>query len=106
MAIAGSDVARAQECIAHALSTINGAELPLAAWRINVTAAELFDRTGDRGSAANHRELRRAVVLELANSLPVDEPLRHAFLSAGAVKNLFAFGESGRTQEGSVCDKV
>jgi tetratricopeptide (TPR) repeat protein len=65
VAIAGADIARAQECIARALST-------------------------------HHRELSRATILKLANSLPVDEPLRHTFISARAVENLFAGAHGGR----------
>jgi DNA-binding winged helix-turn-helix (wHTH) protein len=102
VAIAGADLARAEECIAHALSTINGAELPLAAWRVNATAAELFERTGDRRSAEHYRELSRITILKLANSLPVEEPLRHTFLSALAVKNLFAGAGWMITRDASV----
>ena len=103
VAMAGADVARVQECTGKALSTINGADLPLAAWRVNATAAELFERSGDLGSAEHHRELSRATILKLANSLPAEEPLRQIFLSAPAVKNVFA-GEqwtTGRVSQAS-----
>jgi hypothetical protein len=83
--MAGADVARAQECIGKAFSAINEADLPLATWRVHATAAELFGRSGDSGSAEHHRELGRVAILKLANSLPVDEPLRQTFLSAPAV---------------------
>jgi DNA-binding winged helix-turn-helix (wHTH) protein/tetratricopeptide (TPR) repeat protein len=85
VAMAGADVARAQECIGKAFSAINEADLPLATWRVHATAAELFGRSGDSGSAEHHRELGRVAILKLANSLPVDEPLRQTFLSAPAV---------------------
>ena len=91
VAIAGADVACAQGCIARAFSTMNGGgELPLAAWRVNATIGELLECMGDPGSAEHHRELSRATILKLADSLPAEEPLRQTFLSAAAVKNVFA----------------
>jgi tetratricopeptide (TPR) repeat protein len=89
VAIAGADVACAQRCIARAFSTMNGAgELPLAAWRVNATAGELLECIGNPGSAAHHRELCRAAILKLADSLPAEETLRQTFLSAAAAKNI------------------
>jgi hypothetical protein len=96
VAMAGLDVARAQACIGKALSAINEADLPLAAWRVNATAAEISERRGDHGSAKHHRELSRITILKLANSLPAEEPLRHTFLSAPAVRNVFADARDGR----------
>jgi ATP/maltotriose-dependent transcriptional regulator MalT len=93
VAMAGADVARAQACISKGLSTINEADLPLAAWRVHATAADLFGRSGDLGSAEHHRELGRVTILKLANSLPVDEPLQQIFLSAPAVTKLFGSGQ-------------
>jgi DNA-binding winged helix-turn-helix (wHTH) protein/tetratricopeptide (TPR) repeat protein len=96
VAMAGEDVVRAQECIDHALSTINGGEFPLAAWRVSATAAELFDRTGDQGSAEHHRELSRAIIFRLAHSLPAAEPLRGTFLSAPTVRSVYAGTTGGQ----------
>jgi hypothetical protein len=64
------------------LSTIEGFEVPLAAWRVHATAAELY-RAGDNGESADHHcELTRATIVKLADSLAVEEPLRKTFLSA------------------------
>jgi len=84
---------RAEECIANALSAIEGFEVPLAAWRVHGTAAELYARAGDGDSAqhpaAEHqRELSRTTILKLANSLAAEEPLRKTFLSAPAVQQI------------------
>ena len=73
------------ECIAQALATMEGIEVSLAAWRVHATAAELHELTSNSGMAAHHRALSRATILQLAQSLPADEPLRHTFLSAPAV---------------------
>jgi hypothetical protein len=42
--------------------------------------------------AAHHRALSRATILQLAQSLPAEAPLRHTFLAAPAVVQ--ALGEA------------
>jgi hypothetical protein len=85
VAIAAGDLARAHACMAQALVTMEGFEVPLAAWRVHATAAALYECTGDSGMADHHRDLSRTTILYLAQSLPAEEPLRHTFLSAPAV---------------------
>ena len=86
VALAELDAPRAQECIAKALSTMEGFELPLAGWRVHATAFELCRNAGDRDSAERHRALSRETIMKLANSLPAEEPLRQIFLSAPMVR--------------------
>ena len=88
VAIAQRELQRAQNCIDHALAAMEGFEVPLAAWRVHGSAAELYRRRGNNGSAGRHRALARATVLELANSLADHEPLRVTFLSAQSVRNI------------------
>src|SRR5271165_3925471 len=84
VAIAEGELPRAQDCITRAVQAMEGYEVPLAHWRVHATAAELHRRLGNRDSADSHRELSRATILKLANSLPSDVPLRKTFLlSAG-----------------------
>ena len=90
IALASVDLARAQECIGEGLSTMNGFEVRLAAWRVHATAAELSDRLGDIATAKHHRELSRAVVLELASSLRAEDSLRARFLSTPSVAGILA----------------
>jgi hypothetical protein len=85
VARAAHDLERAHACIAQALATMEGIEVPLAAWRVHATAAELHELTSNNGMAAHHRALSRATILQLAQSLPADAPLRNTFLSAPAV---------------------
>jgi len=92
-AIATLELERAQDCIAKALSTMEGFEVPLAAWRVHGTAAELSERTGDSESATRQRELGRATILRLAHSLPAEEPLRRTFLSAPSVCRVLGTAE-------------
>jgi hypothetical protein len=76
-------------------STIEGFEVPLAAWRVYGSAAEVGSRAGDIGAAARHRALGRATILELASSLADDEPLRRTFLSAPSVRGIVGTGYGG-----------
>jgi hypothetical protein len=88
VATAERDFQRAQKCIDHALSTMEGFEVPLAAWRVHGTTAELYTRTGSNAAAEQHRALSRATILRLADSLPDGEPLRDTFLSAPSVRGI------------------
>ena len=82
------DLTRAQNCIAKGLSAMEGFEVPLAAWRVHATASEFYDRMGEQDSAAKHRELSRATIMKLADSLPAEEPLRKTFLSAPMIRKI------------------
>jgi tetratricopeptide (TPR) repeat protein len=93
VAIVGDDWSRAEECIANALSTIQGYEVPLAAWRVHGTAAELYARAKNHGLAEHHRELSRTTIMKLANSLGADDPLRAIFLSAPPVLRVLNHAE-------------
>ena len=88
VARANRDHARARECIGQALSTLQGFEVPLAAWRILATAAHIEEDSGNLESARLHRDVSRATIMQLANSLPEQEPLREIFLSAPAVARI------------------
>jgi DNA-binding winged helix-turn-helix (wHTH) protein len=93
VAIVGDDWSRAEECIANALSTIQGYEVPLAAWRVHGTAAELYARAKNHGLAEHHRELSRTTIMKLANSLGANDPLRAIFLSAPPVLRVLNHAE-------------
>jgi hypothetical protein len=88
VASAERDTEHADACVAQALSTMEGFEVPLASWRVHATAADHSERTGHSASATRHRELSAATIFKLAESLPADEPLRSIFLSAPAVRRL------------------
>lgn len=94
VAMAQLDLDRARECIAKALSTIEGFGVPLAEWRVHATAAELFKSMQNSGQADQHRELSRATILKLADSLAAEEPLRNTFLSAPSVLKVLGNDEN------------
>jgi DNA-binding winged helix-turn-helix (wHTH) protein len=85
VALTNRDRARARDCIGKAVSTVQGFEVPLAAWQVHATAAHIDEESGNLESARSHRNVSRATILRLANSLPEQEPLRKIFLSAPAV---------------------
>ena len=84
--IAEGDLVRAAHCIDEAVATVEGFEVPLAAWRVHATGAERSERAGDGRAAKRHRKLSRATILELAESLSAEESMRTTFLSAPAVR--------------------
>lgn len=91
VAMAESSPHQAQDCIANALSAMQGFEVPLAAWRVHATAARIFDRAGNTEESHKHCESSRAIILKLADSLTgEDESLRQAFLSAPSVSEILA----------------
>jgi hypothetical protein len=89
VALANRDDARARDCIARGISTVQGFEVPLAAWRVHATAANIEEESGNLESARLHRDVSRATIMQLANSLPEEEPLRKIFLSAPPVARVF-----------------
>jgi hypothetical protein len=62
----------ARETLDAAFEIVEGADLPLAEWHVNATAAEIFEKTGDGAQFAKRsRELRS----RLFQSLSSDDPL-------------------------------
>jgi DNA-binding winged helix-turn-helix (wHTH) protein/tetratricopeptide (TPR) repeat protein len=79
------DQNRAGDCIAKALLITSRYDVPLAAWRVHTTAADLFAASGNRELSEQHRQRSRETIFKLADSLPRDHLLRAAFLAAPAV---------------------
>ena len=94
IAIANQEFARAQDLTTKALEAMDGFEVPLAHWRVHGTAAELYGRLGNRDLAERHRESSCATIMELASSLPAEEPLRNTFLSAPLVSKILGDRQS------------
>jgi DNA-binding winged helix-turn-helix (wHTH) protein len=90
IAMAEADHGRAKDCIAKALSTMEGFEVPLAEWQVHATAAVFDVVTRNRDSAERHRAASRATILRIAESLPREHPLRRTFLSASPVASILA----------------
>ena len=85
-----------EECLAKALSTIEGYEVPLAAWRVHGTAAEFYERAENIDLSEHHRRLSGVTIMKLANSLGTEETLRATFLAAPPVRKVIDYqGRSG-----------
>jgi DNA-binding winged helix-turn-helix (wHTH) protein/tetratricopeptide (TPR) repeat protein len=96
VALAELDLTRAQDCIVKGLSAMEGFEVPLGAWRLHATAAELYQLTKSRELAERHLALSRDTIMKLANSLLAEEPLRHIFLSAPVIHKILGDSEAKR----------
>jgi tetratricopeptide (TPR) repeat protein len=86
---------RARDCIDHALSAMEGFDVPLAAWQTHATAAEVCRRAGNEQSAQRHHERSRKTILMLADSLPAEEEaLRQTFLSAAPIAKILGMSQN------------
>ncbi len=88
VAMAEADRGRARTCVDKAVAAMEGFEVPLAAWRVHASAAELERRLGNQRAAGRHRSLGRSTVLALADSLVDYDQLRKTFLAAPPVRAL------------------
>ena len=86
VAMADGDRGHARTCVDKAVAAMEGFEVPLAAWRVHASAAELERRLGNQRAAGRHRAIGRSTVLALANSLVDYERLRNTFLAAPPVR--------------------
>jgi len=93
VALVTRDLGQAQVCIAQAVSTMEGFEVPTAAWHVHATAAALSERTGNATALAHHRSLSRSTIVQLAQSLGAEERVRTTFLSAPRVRTVL--GDTG-----------
>ena len=96
LAIAEADLPRALDCMKKALLEMEGFELPLASWRLHETAFHIYERMGNRDRAESHLQLSRATIETLANSMPIEEPLRKIFMSAPAIRTILGDQEVTR----------
>ena len=60
VAMAEGDRGHARTCVDKAVAAMEGFEVPLAAWRVHASAAELESRLGNQRAAERHRSLARS----------------------------------------------
>ena len=80
IALAAGDLDDATAQLVSALSTLGKADLPLAAWRIYLTAAEVYEGLGDASGASQYRRLFVNVIQALAQNFDTDDVLRASLL--------------------------
>jgi hypothetical protein len=76
--MAEGNLQRAKDCIVKAAAIVEKFDVPLAAWRVHATAAELHRSTGDTRLAQRAQELSQSIVGKLGSSL--EGPLRESLL--------------------------
>jgi len=82
IAIATGNPQAARSQLFEAISIVRHARLPLAAWRVYATVADLYENLGDAARAIKWRYRSQQTVRSLANSLKPGDPLRSvAFFS-------------------------
>ncbi len=96
VAAARGDHDRARAEIARALVTLEGAEAPLAAWRVHATAAELCELRGEPGEAPRAWEASAETLRQLAASLADYPALRQRFLESPAALRILKRAERSR----------
>jgi hypothetical protein len=62
----------------EAISIVRRARLPLAAWRVYATAADLYESLSDEARAVKWRRRSQQIIRSLKNSLKPGDPLRSA----------------------------
>jgi tetratricopeptide (TPR) repeat protein len=82
IAIDEGNLQEARKQLLHAISIIEKAELPLAAWRVYATAAEFHETAGEMDQAVEFRCRCEKVIHLLAETFDQDDPLRSSLLSA------------------------
>ena len=82
IAFAAGEIEEARAQLAKAIATLDNANLPLAAWRIYLAAAEIYDGLGEKARAAEARGNYETVLQTLAQNFAADDRLRSSLLAA------------------------
>jgi tetratricopeptide (TPR) repeat protein len=88
VAMAENDWKSATQCVESALAVLKRFEVPIVAWRVQATAAELYAGAGNPEIAEKHRSRAGILILQLADSFEEGEPLRESFLGAAPVRRI------------------
>src|SRR5262249_52896755 len=98
--MAEKDWSNAEAHIEHGLAVLERFDIPPVAWRVHATRSDLYRLLKDDVAAEAHRARAEDVILTLANSFDVTEPLRHSFLAAAPIRRILKprlRGSSART---------
>jgi len=82
VALAAGDLEEAKAELSRALSTLEGADMPLAAWRVYRAGMEVCESLGEPAEAARYRARFEDVIRTLAGNFEPDDPLRSSLLAA------------------------
>ena len=82
IALAANDPDNARVELSRALATLGNADLPLAAWRVYLTAAEICESFGEASEAAEYRNRYESVMRSLAQNFDPGDRLRASLFTA------------------------
>lgn len=82
IALAANDPGDARTQLSLALATLGNADLPLAAWRVYLTAAEISERFGEVAEATEYRNRHEGVVRTLMQNFDPGDRLHASLLTA------------------------
>lgn len=88
VAMATDEQQKAHDCMQNALTVLQQSHVPLAAWLVHATAAEVYSRSADQDAADRHRHIAAECIRSLADSLACDEALRTSFLTSASVRQV------------------
>ena len=98
VAMAEKDWKGAEEKIEKGLAVLHKCEIPTTAWRVHATRSDLYRQAKNETAAEAERARAEAIILALANSLALDDPLRQAFLAAAPVQRILQNAKKLRTR--------
>ena len=82
IALAAGDLDDARAQLSRALATLDNADMPLAAWRVYQTAAEVFESFGETSKVSEYRRRFEDVIRTLAQNFDPEDRLRASLLAA------------------------
>jgi tetratricopeptide (TPR) repeat protein len=86
IAFAAGDRDEARAELSRALSIVDNADFPLAAWRVYQGAVEIYANIGEADRAAEYRNRFAEVLRRLAQNFEPDDPLHQSLLTALATR--------------------
>lgn len=78
----------AATALTQAITVLDGADAPLAEWRVYATAARIAEQRRCEAQARRHWEHSKSMLLRLTDSLEQDDPLRRTFLAQPVVEDI------------------
>lgn len=93
LAMSGKNWNSAEKSVRNGLDLVEKFEIPTAAWRVEMTAAKFYERAKNHEASEKYRKSAKNRILKIANSFPLEEPLRATLQAATAIREIL--GEEG-----------
>jgi len=96
IAMAADAWLQAEEFLSHALEILLRFDVPMAAWQVHEAGWDLYRELQQADKAEQHRRKAEVAIRSLADSFPLDEPLRETFLTASRVCRILSESSAER----------